>query len=111
MTQEWTDGRLDDLSKKVDRGFEHVDRRFERVDQRFQQVDQRFQRVEREIANLRVETRTEFTQLRSEMNAGFAKIDERLDSLHRALVQGAIAMAGATLAGFSGVLVLIATQL
>jgi hypothetical protein len=25
MTQEWTEGRLDELSQKVDRGFERVD--------------------------------------------------------------------------------------
>jgi hypothetical protein len=25
MAQEWTDGRLDELSQKVDRGFERVD--------------------------------------------------------------------------------------
>jgi hypothetical protein len=104
MAQEWTDGRLDDLSKKVDQGFEHVDHRFE-------QVDRRFERVEKEIGNLRVETRTEFTALRGEVKEGFARIDQRLDSIQRTMVQGVIAMAGATLAGFSGILVLIATQL
>jgi hypothetical protein len=97
MAQEWTDGRLDDLSTRVDRGFE--------------QVDQRFERVEKEIGNLRVETRTEFTALRGEVKEGFARIDQRLDSIQRTMVQGVIAMAGATLAGFSGILVLIATQL
>jgi hypothetical protein len=104
MAQEWTDGRLDDLSTRVDRGFEQVD-------QRFEQVDQRFERVEKEIGNLRVETRTEFTALRGEMKEGFARIDQRLDSIQRTMVQGVIAMAGATLAGFSGIIVLIATQL
>ncbi len=29
---EWNDGRLDELSKKVDDGFARVDRRFEQVD-------------------------------------------------------------------------------
>lgn len=40
---EWTDGRLDELSKKVDDGFAKVDRRFEQVDRRFEQVDLRFE--------------------------------------------------------------------
>lgn len=47
MVQEWTDGRLDDLSEKVDRGFEEVDRRFEQVDRRFEQVDKRFEQVDK----------------------------------------------------------------
>jgi hypothetical protein len=32
MAQEWTEGRLDELSAKVDRGFARVDQQFERVD-------------------------------------------------------------------------------
>jgi hypothetical protein len=35
MAQEWTEGRLDDLSGRVDRGFAQVDQRFEQVDHRF----------------------------------------------------------------------------
>ncbi len=90
MAQEWTDGRLDDLNKKVDRGFEHADS---------------------EARALRLEMRTEFTQLREEMKEGFARIDQRLDSVQRTMVQGVTAMAGASLAGFGGIIVLIATQL
>lgn len=40
---EWTDGRLDELSKKVDDGFAKVERRFEQVDRRFEQIDLRFE--------------------------------------------------------------------
>lgn len=90
MAQEWTDGRLDDLNVKVDRGFEKADAEFRA---------------------LRLEMRTEFTELRAEMKAGFARIDERSDSLNHTLVMGFIAMAAAILAGFSGILLLIATQL
>lgn len=89
MAQEWTDWRLDDLNKKVDRGFEHADS---------------------EACALRLEMRTEFTQLRGEMKEGFTRIDQRLDSVQRTMVQGVIAMTGATLAGFSAIFVLIATQ-
>jgi hypothetical protein len=38
---EWNDGRLDDLSRRVDEGFAKVDRMFEQVDRRFQQIDLR----------------------------------------------------------------------
>jgi tetrahydromethanopterin S-methyltransferase subunit G len=110
MAQEWTEGRLDELSGKVDRGFGQVDKRFEQVDKRFEQVDKRFEKVEREIVNLRVETRTEFTELRAEMKEGFARTDARLDGIQKTMIQGAIAIAAAMLTGFSAILVLIATQ-
>jgi hypothetical protein len=42
----WTDERVDDLVKSVDR-------RFDQVDQRFDQVDRRFDRVEGDIKDLR----------------------------------------------------------
>jgi hypothetical protein len=48
MAQEWTDGRLDDLNKKVDQGFARVDT---------------------DIRDLRSEMRTEFTAVRTEIGA------------------------------------------
>jgi hypothetical protein len=39
---EWNDGRLDELSKRVDDGFAKVDRRFEQIDLRFERIDLRF---------------------------------------------------------------------
>jgi hypothetical protein len=86
MAQEWTDGRLDDLSARVDRGFAEVDRRFGRVED-------------------------EITELRGEVKAGFARIDDRLDSLSRAMILAMIAITGGILTGFSAILVLIATQI
>jgi hypothetical protein len=88
MVKEWTDGRLDDLSHKVDRGFEHVD-------QRFNQFDQRFVRVETEVRGLRLEMRGEFQAIR-----------EELGGIQRALVFGSIAMSSAIIGGFAA----IATQ-
>jgi hypothetical protein len=104
MAQEWTDGRLDDLSKKVDRGFEQVDN---------------------EVHALRVEMRTEFSAVRAEMNgmraemhqdmsgmrAEMGAIHERIGSVQHTIAYGAIAMAGAILAGFAGICTLIATTL
>jgi hypothetical protein len=81
MAQEWTDGRLDELSGRVDQGFERVDRRFEQVDRRFEQVD-----------------------------AQFAALIDRLDSLQRTMIQAIIALTAAILTGFIGICgVLIAT--
>jgi hypothetical protein len=38
---EWTEGRLNELSNKVDHGFEKVDQRFEKVDLRLERIDAR----------------------------------------------------------------------
>lgn len=37
---EWTDGRLDELSKRVDDGFAEVNRRFARVETRLERLEQ-----------------------------------------------------------------------
>lgn len=79
---EWTEGRLDELINKVDRGFERVDRGFEKVDRRFEKVDQRLNRI-----------------------------DARLDGVQKTMVQAAIGMTAAILASFGGIVALIATQL
>jgi hypothetical protein len=50
VVQEWTDGRLDELSAKVDRGFEKVDKRFEQVDRRFERIDERLDALQHMMA-------------------------------------------------------------
>lgn len=108
MAQEWTEGRLDELSCKVDNGFERVEAdmraRFERVeaDMRagFERVDADmragFERVDADMRALRSET----SAVRSEMAA-----------MQRTMVQGFIAITGGMLAGFAVLGGLIATQL
>ncbi len=86
MAQEWTDGRLDDLSRRVDHGFASV--------------DQRFDRLETEVHGLRVEMRDEFTAIRGEVSG-----------LQRTMVFGTVSMTGAILAGFAGICALIAASL
>jgi hypothetical protein len=39
---EWNDGRLDELSKRVDDGFAEMREEFRQVNRRFEQVDLRF---------------------------------------------------------------------
>jgi len=103
----WTDERMDDFAKHtdqrfdavdkrfdaVDQRFDAVDKRFDAVDQRFEQVDQRFSRVDGDIRDLR-----------DEMKAGFKKIDERFEAMHRLLLQSSILVIVALIG-------LIATQL
>jgi hypothetical protein len=79
---EWTEGRLDELSSKVDRGFERVDREFEKVDQRFEKVDQRLERI-----------------------------SARLDGIQRTMVLAVIAITTTILGGFGAMIALFATRL
>jgi archaellum component FlaC len=121
MRQSWSDDRLDDLNVKVDRGFEQIDKRFEAVDRRFEQVDKRFEQVDRrfeqvdkrfeqvdkrfdEIDRRFEKVNDEFVAVRREMKEGF-------ESLHKAIIQVLITMVTFMAAGFSGLIVLIATQL
>ena len=100
MVQEWTDGRLDDLSAKVDRGFE--------------QTDRRFGKVEAEIGQLRAEMKDEFKSVRGEINGlrtEMGKTTERIDSVQRTIAFGAVALTGAILAGFAAICTLIAAAL
>jgi DNA anti-recombination protein RmuC len=72
---DWTDGRLQER-------FDAIDHRFDTVDKRFEQVDKRFDKVDTELH----------------------RVNDRLDGLHRVLMQigGGI---------FVALLGLIATQL
>jgi predicted phage gp36 major capsid-like protein len=97
MVQEWTDGRLDDLSSKV---------------------DQRFDRVEAEVQALRLEMRTEFTAVQAETNdlrgdikAMGRELTGRLDSVQRTMVQMMVALTAAILAGFAGIFALLTAAL
>ncbi len=58
MRKAWTDERLDDLTLRMDRGFDRVDRdlrdlkaasgaRFDRVDDRFNRLEARFDSLQR----------------------------------------------------------------
>ena len=60
----WTDERLDDLSARVDRGFEKVDH---------------------EVRQLRTEMRTGDEALRTEMSAGFREMNMRFTDLERTI--------------------------
>jgi hypothetical protein len=84
----WTDDRLDLLNERVEERFDQVDRRFDEMDRRFGHVDARLGRLE---------TQNEAMTL-------------RLDSIQRAMIYGVITLTGGMIAGFSAMIVLIATQ-
>jgi hypothetical protein len=92
MRKSWTDDRLDDFAKGVDRRFDEVDRRFDEVDRRIGEFDQR---VDKRFENVEVELH---------------RVNDRLDGMSKAIVFGAFTMTGAMLAGFAGMITLVATQ-
>lgn len=46
---EWNDGRLDDLSARVDKGFADVNQRIDRVDDNLRYLGQRFDAMQRTL--------------------------------------------------------------
>jgi tetrahydromethanopterin S-methyltransferase subunit G len=82
----WNEGRLDDLSRKVDDGIGRLDEErkelrkevkegFEKVDKRFDKVDKRFE-----------------------------KVADELKGLHRVIAYGAITMSGTMVVGFVSIM-------
>jgi hypothetical protein len=62
MRQSWTDERLDDFRAEAAQRFDAVDKRFEAVDKRFDTVE-------------------------NKMQAGFERLDAKMDALQRTLMQ------------------------
>ncbi|HET7177703.1 MAG TPA: hypothetical protein VFI63_03350 [Solirubrobacterales bacterium] len=85
MRESWTDERLDDFAKQVDRRFDEVERRFGEMDRK---VDRRFDKVDHELH----------------------RINDRLDGMHRALMFALIAFTSATLAGYGSIIALVLTR-
>jgi predicted nuclease with TOPRIM domain len=112
MTESWTDGRLDDLCKRVDDGFrqvdehfrhvderfKHVDERFRHVDERFKQVDERFRQVDDRFDRLEDRMEKGFATLRKEANENrdffIHELNARFDSLHSSIVYSLIGLTG-----------------
>jgi chromosome segregation ATPase len=86
MTKSWTDERLEERFDAIDQRFDGVDRRFDAVDRRFDKVDD------------------DIRDLRRDMKAGFERVDERFEAMHRLMVQGGVVIIAALLG-------LIGTQL
>ena len=100
MLERWNDDKMDALSDRVDERFEQVDKRFEQIDRRFEQVDKRFEQVDKRFEQVYEELR----ELRLDTKAGFERT-------HRLMIQGILALSAAYMAGFAGLIGLVATQL
>ena len=98
----WTDERLDDLVKQVDKGFDGT--KVEIRDLRTH-MDKGFARVDSDVRELRVEMR----QMRADMKEGFDRMDARFDALQRTMIISLAGIAGSIAASVIGGIVV--TQL
>ncbi|HEX5591712.1 MAG TPA: hypothetical protein VFX35_00015 [Solirubrobacterales bacterium] len=87
----WNDDRLDELNGRVKDGFSEVDKRFEQVDKRFDKVDERFVRLEGEM-------KQGFAYSDKRMEAGFERINDRLDRLYQLLLVSTVGVIGTLVA-------------
>lgn len=71
--------RVQAIEQKVDALAESVDARFDAVDARFDSVDARFDEVTAAFVEQREYTDFAFQELRSEMKAGFGRLERKLD--------------------------------
>jgi hypothetical protein len=81
----WTDERLDDLSRRMDAGFERVDR---------------------DVRDLRAEMRAEFADVRMEMRNGFGEVRAEFASMRTLIYR----FGGAMLVTFGGAIVSLAVR-
>ena len=95
---EWNDDRLDEMNERMKDGFAEVDKRFEKVDERFKEVDKRFDKVDERFVRLEGEMKQGFMYSDKRMEAGFERINERLDRLYQVLIVTAVGVAGTLLA-------------
>lgn len=105
----WTDERLDDLTHRVDEGFNRNEREFQavRLEMRTEFQAVRLE-MRTEFAAVRSEMKEEFRGLRGEIGAEIGGLHGEFVALHRLLIRTA-AGGFITLAG--GTLGVIATQL
>jgi tetrahydromethanopterin S-methyltransferase subunit G len=97
MVKSWTDERLEECFDAVDQRFDGVDKRLDRVDRDIQglrgEMNTRFDRMDArfDVINER------FDKMNADVNARFEKVTERLEAMHRLLVQGGIVLIAALL--------------
>jgi predicted nuclease with TOPRIM domain len=87
----WTDERLDDLAKRMDKGFDEV-----KVEIRDLRVEMNGQRSE---VNERLDSMNE--RLDS-MNQRFDSMNQRFDAMQRTMIIGFVTMSASTIAALIG---------
>ena len=109
----WTDERLDDLVKQIDKGFDATKVEVRDLRSKTQaefvrlraDMDKGFARVDADIRELRAEMR----QMRADMKEGFDRMDARFDALQRTMIISLAGIAGSIAASVIGGIVV--TQL
>lgn len=95
--------QVEKLERRMEENFEVVGQRFEQVDKRFgqhfEQIDKRFENLEADLREHRRDTKR-----------GFEIVADRLEKTNRMIVFGALTMTGGFMAGFAGLITLVATQ-
>jgi hypothetical protein len=90
--EKWTDERLDDLDRKVEKGFSDLkaelkagfDRMETKMDERFAQVDERFAQVDKRF---------------EKVDARFERMEDRFHTLNLAFIGGAAVVIATLLGG------------
>ncbi len=109
---EWNDDRLDEMNglmkegfasvdkrfDKVDERFKGVDKRFDKVDERFKGVDKRFVRFEAEMKEDFRVVNARFVDIGERMEAGFDRINGRIDRLYGVFIVTGAGVIGTLLA-------------
>jgi hypothetical protein len=121
--EQWTDERLDDLTKRVDRGFDEskveirdlrsdMNKGFERVDKDFERVDADIREVRAEIGGVRSDMKTGFDEVNARfdgLNARFDAMQRNFDSMQRVVLIGFVTLFASIAASVIGGI--LATQL
>lgn len=111
---EWNEGRLDDLSDRVDRIETKMDAGFVHIDQRIKETDQKmeagFARLDKKMDEGFARMDAKFDQALARIDAKFDAFNERFDTMYQTLFKASWALVVGIL-GLLGVLIgVIATQ-
>jgi uncharacterized coiled-coil DUF342 family protein len=99
--------RMTECFEHVDERFEQVDKRFEQVDKRFEQVDKRFEAFETDLRELRRDTKLGFDAITNRLDG----LNDKLDRTNRYFIVGVSTLTAGYMAGFAGLITLVATQI
>ncbi len=102
---EWNDDRLDEMNGRMKEGFASVDKRFDKVDERFKEVDKRFDKVDERFVRFEAGMKEDFqvvnarfVDIGERMEAGFDRINGRIDRLYGVFIVTGAGVIGTLLA-------------
>jgi hypothetical protein len=111
---EWNDGRLDDLSNRVDRIEKKIDTGFGQADQKmeagFTRIDDKFKEMDQKMDAGFARIDAKFDAFFLHMDSKFDIVNERFEDMHRMLFRSAWALVIGLLGMFSVLIGVIATH-